>query len=177
MDHRIRPATIDDAPAIARIHVESWRTAYADIYDEHVLAAFPVEKREQEWQGTLSDQSRPGFEFVAEDDFKKVFGFVSAGLERSGDSDFAAQVYAIHVLPDRKRSGSGRSLMSAVANRLVDDGISSMLVWVLADNQPARRFYERLGGKLVRTQKITVGGQTVDEVGYGWPDVSSLLEA
>ena len=44
MGFRVRPATVDDAADIARIHVESWRTAYAGIYDEHVLASFPLEK-------------------------------------------------------------------------------------------------------------------------------------
>lgn len=177
MGFRIRPATVDDAADIARIHVESWRTAYADIYDEHVLAAFPVETREREWQGTLADESRTGFEFVAEDTQGKVFGFISAGPERSGDPDFAGHVYAIHVLPEHKGLGIGRSLMSTAAEQLVDHGIESLLVWVLTENHPARNFYEKLGGELARTQQITVGGQTVDEVGYGWKDLQTLASA
>ena len=171
----MRPATIDDARSISRIHVESWRTAYAEIYTEHVLAAFPFERREREWHDILADRLRSRFEFIAEDTYGKIFGFVSAGLERSGDPDFEGQVYAIHVLPDRKRRGVGQSLMAATSRRLLDDGIASLLVWVLTDNYPARRFYENLGGELVREQQITTAGQTVDEVGYGWRDISSLI--
>ena len=65
--------------------------------------------------------------------------------------------------------------MAATSRRLLDDGIASLLVWVLTDNYPARRFYENLGGELVREQQITTAGQTVDEVGYGWRDISSLI--
>jgi hypothetical protein len=49
----------------------------------------------------------------------------------------------------------------------------SLLVWVLADN-PSRRFYEALGGQTVRVQPITIGGVTLDGVGYGWLDTSVL---
>lgn len=175
MEFRIRPATIDDARNIARVHVESWMTAYADIYDEHVLASFPLEKRESEWGEALADQSRPGFEYVAEDNDGKIIGFVSAGPERSGDPDFAGQVYAIHVLPDHKGLGVGRLLMSETAKALLRKGITSLLVWVLAENYPARRFYEELGGEVAREQQIATAGQTVDEVSYGWREFFDLV--
>jgi hypothetical protein len=43
-----------------------------------------------------------------------------------------------------------------------------MIVWVRRDNAPARRFYERLGGTYVRSQPITIGAATLEEVSYGW---------
>lgn len=57
--------------------------------------------------------------------------------------------------------------------RLAADGLKSMLVWVLADNQ-SRRFYEALGGRFVTQQTITIGGQELTEVAYGWNDVGAL---
>lgn len=176
MAFRVRTATINDVSDIARIHVESWRTAYVGIYSERVLAAFTVENRDVEWRHTLTDNSRIGFELVAEDDVRNVLGFISAGPERSGDPDYRGQVYAIHVAPDQKRGGIGQELMSAAAAQFLNDGIDSLLIWVLTDNHPARRFYEKLGGKLVRDQQITTAGQTVDEVAYGWEDVTSMID-
>jgi len=49
-----------------------------------------------------------------------------------------------------------------------------MLVWVLVDNHPARRFYEALGGQELRTQPIEIGGVTLEEVAYGWQDIRGL---
>jgi hypothetical protein len=43
-----------------------------------------------------------------------------------------------------------------------------MIIWVLRDNQPARSFYERLGGVYIRAQPITIGSVTLEEVSYGW---------
>jgi ribosomal protein S18 acetylase RimI-like enzyme len=56
-------------------------------------------------------------------------------------------------------------------------------LWVLRDNQPARRFYEALGAKVVGQRVETVDerigerSRTQDvlhEVAYGWPDLSLL---
>jgi hypothetical protein len=49
------------------------------------------------------------------------------------------------------------------------------LVWALAQNA-SRRFYEALGGALVFEQEIVIAGQTLQEVGYGWPDIQALIE-
>jgi hypothetical protein len=46
-----------------------------------------------------------------------------------------------------------------------------MAVWVLALN-PARRFYERLGGKVIGHKAIELGGQIFLEVAYGWQSLN-----
>ncbi len=50
-----------------------------------------------------------------------------------------------------------------------------MLVWVLADN-PSRYFYEAMGGKLLGSQEVKVGGVTLKEVAYGWENIRNLTE-
>jgi hypothetical protein len=49
-----------------------------------------------------------------------------------------------------------------------------MLVWVAAAN-PARRFYEALGGQQLRTRVATISGVDLEEVAYGWRDITSLI--
>jgi hypothetical protein len=51
-----------------------------------------------------------------------------------------------------------------------------MLVWVLADN-PARGFYERLGGRYLRQKPIEIGGIDLFEAAYGWDDIRVLIDA
>jgi len=57
----------------------------------------------------------------------------------------------------------------------MDSGFDTMLVWTLADN-PYRRFYERLGGKLLCDKDIEIGEQKLVEVAYGWDDLGRLLK-
>src|SRR5665213_1554517 len=42
-------------------------------------------------------------------------------------------------------------------------------------NNPARFFYERLGGKQVMYRPIPVAGQPVEAIAYGWRDFPSVL--
>ena len=41
-------------------------------------------------------------------------------------------------------------------------------------DNPYRRFYENLGGKLVGKQPIEIGKQTLTEVAYGWDDLKAI---
>lgn len=66
--------------------------------------------------------------------------------------------------------------MTATFTRwLIDSGFESMSLWVLAQN-PARRFYEQLGGTAVEEKTIEIGGRKLAEVAYGWDDLPALLE-
>jgi hypothetical protein len=50
---------------------------------------------------------------------------------------------------------------------LAEGGSTSLLIWVLARN-PSRRFYEAVGGELLGSQEIEIGGTRLEEVAYGW---------
>jgi hypothetical protein len=60
-----------------------------------------------------------------------------------------------------------------VAEGLAARGLTGLLVWVLADN-PACRFYERLGGRRVYEKPVEVGGVPLPLAGYGWADATIL---
>ena len=49
----IRRANIDDAEAIAAVHVKSWQGGYAGIMDKEFLASLSVEQRLKKWQEML----------------------------------------------------------------------------------------------------------------------------
>lgn len=100
----------------------------------------------------------------------EIVGFAVGGPEREGDSVYTGELYAIYLLETYQRQGLGRRLVAAVAQELVRRDLCSMLVWVLVDN-PARGFYEALGGRRLHFRPITIGPATLEEVAYGWPDL------
>ncbi|MFN8538235.1 MAG: hypothetical protein U0232_12255 [Thermomicrobiales bacterium] len=51
----------------------------------------------------------------------------------------------------------------------------SLLLWVLDTNATGRGFYEALGGVPVGEKTEELGGATIREVAYGWPDLTELL--
>ena len=169
----IREARAVDAAAIARVHVDSWRTTYAGILPSGFLASLSYTTREQSWSRALSAASGRSFTCVAEDEEGRIVGFASGGLEREGDPVYKGELYAIYVLAQYQRRGIGSRLAAAVVRRLTEQDIDSMLLWVLEDN-PSRGFYETLGARRIREKTAEVGGIEVTEVAYGWPNLQLL---
>lgn len=169
----IREATAADAPAIARVHVESWRTTYRGIVPDAVLANLSVERREQQWARVLGNAAGAEFVYVAEDEAGAVIGFASGGPEREHDPLYTGELHAIYLLAEAQGRGIGRELTRLVAERLAAAGHRAMLVWVLAEN-PACGFYAALGGTPVREKQIAMGGASLTEIAYGWEDTRPL---
>jgi len=171
----IREAVLTDAAAIARVHVDSWRTTYAGIVPADYLANLSYARREQFWCDILSTPTPLRYVYVAAQDTGGIVGFASGGPERSGNALYRGELYAIYLLAPYQRQGLGRRLTMAVVQRLLQCGLSSMLVWVLAAN-PGRAFYATLGGQQIYEQEITIGAALLVEVAYGWPDLRDLVQ-
>lgn len=167
----VRPAEAWDAAAIARVHVATWRSAYRELLTADFLASLDQSQYEERWARSLGDASARVY--VAEN-ADGVVGFASGGPERAGEAGFSGELYAIYVLPDAQGRGHGRRLVQAVVAGVRELGLKDMIVWVLRDNAPARKFYERLGGMYVREQPITIGSVLLHEVSYGWRSLNDL---
>ncbi len=168
----IRAARVEDAPEIGRVHVNSWRTTYKGIVPDEVLANLSYTLREQKARQRLSSPTTRTY--VAENEQGQIVGFVVGGLNRDASSAYVSELYAIYILREVQGRGIGKKLTHALVERLVQDKLYSMLVWVLADN-PSRGFYEALGGQYVATKPIEIGDALFDEVSYGWDDIRVML--
>lgn len=162
----IRPATPADAPAIARIHVETWRHAYRGIIPAAHLDALSIERRTTGWEQNL--RKTPGATLVAES-AGAVVGWASFGPGRDEGANEQAELYAIYLDPAHQRTGFGRALMAAAERALAAQlpAARRISLWVLERNAPARRFYENLGyiaGPLTKTELI--GGEPFVELRY-----------
>jgi GNAT superfamily N-acetyltransferase len=171
---QVREASIAHTAAIARVRIDTWRAAYAGIVPAEYLANLSYERSEQQWRSILWEKREPGvFSFVAEDLDHQIIGIAIGGPELEQDPEYRGGIYVLYVLPTCQRRGAGRRLVASCADNLLRQNIETMLVWVLALN-PARAFYDRLGGIPVRTKQVEIGGATFEEVGYGWTDIRPL---
>ncbi len=168
----IREAVPADTPAIARVHVDSWRTTYRGIVPDDYLRTLSYEDREALWTRVLAATDSQVV-FVATDERGEVIGFANGGPERSRGPVYTGEIYAIYLLDAYHGQGVGRRLMGAVAGWLADKGLTALLVWVAADN-PARRFYETLGGTRIRAKWETIGGTKIEEIAYGWANTREV---
>lgn len=155
----IRLAEVADAPILAEMHVRSWQAAYRHILPAEFLDSLDVAQRAVFWKESLGEGAQV---LVAVDD--QVIGFCHAG--ESSDQGWG-EIYSIYVDPDHWGRGVGGELLAAGQKRLETFGFNEALLWVLEDNQSARRFYEAKGWELSkRFQILEIGGTPVTEVRY-----------
>src|SRR5699024_1633265 len=168
----IRKATEQDAAGIAKVHIDSWRTTYKNIVPDVFLDSLDYDERVKRWERNMGD----GNVYNAETVEGKIVGFYSGGKEREGKYDaYDGELYAIYIVEEYQGNGVGKKLVKPVVDELVQIGCSSMLVWVLKDND-AKYFYEKLGGQYIDTADITIAGTKLKEIAYGWPDLYGLTK-
>lgn len=142
----IRPATPADAPAIARIHVTSWRETYAGLMPDEFLERMTGEemrgRREMSWERTISQQLETVL--VAEQD-GEVVAFASAGPARDHPG-FEMELMTLYALKSAQGRGLGRALFGEIVRTLKVDGAQNLALWVL-DANPTRGWYLRQGGR------------------------------
>jgi GNAT superfamily N-acetyltransferase len=168
-DIKIRTASGKDSVAIARIHVEAWRDAYAALLPPEYLARLDPRIEAARWNRAAN--SRLENTLVADAD-GEVAGYAIIGPargQRAPGSAMAGEIYALYVETDWREQGVGRALVDAAFDRFRKRGLTEAVIWCLEGNFAARGFYQRCGGKLLTHSKLEeVGGMPLPVVGYGW---------
>lgn len=171
----LRVATPEDAPGIARVHVDSWLTTYTGLMPDSILANISLERRTQNMERFLRNQPEDAITFLVEED-GGIVGFAQCGPNRDLeiDRDYAGELYGIYLLQAWQGKSLGKQLVGAGARFLLSHGLESMIVWALASNLPAGGFYQALGGVFVREREIDIQGHLMKETSYGWKDLRRL---
>ena len=166
---KLRPAEPDDATGIARVHVDTWRDTYAGMIPDGTLLHLSPIREAAHWRQTISLD--PGERVVvAVSDTHGVVGFGSCGRFRGENLPYRGEIYTLYVHPDAQGRGVGRGLLTTLFATLTKRGLWSVLIWVLACN-PARFFYQAMGGKWIAARDEKLFGTVLHEMGYGWRDV------
>ncbi len=173
----LRAARPADAAAIARVHVETWRAAYAGIVPDASLGAMTESKQALQWNNTIRRAVAPEAVLVAESSDLpggRIVGFGSCGRARKRPG--TGEVFTLYVAPDWQGRGIGRRLLHGLLAKLKTGGLNEALVWVLSDN-PARFFYEAMGGRRVAERQERFAGVRLEEAAYAWGDLAAWLAA
>ncbi len=172
----VRRATPGDAPGIARVRVESWRSTYRGMIPDAYLDGMKVEASTALWDRVLAAGPNTTCVFVAEHG-TDIVGFAAGNRLPDAKHGFDAELTAVYLRREFQRAGLGRRLVGAVADAQIGQGATGLLTWVIAGNKPARAFYEGLGGEIVVEQPFQWDGMDLVEAGYGWRDLSALAAA
>ncbi|MFB7080964.1 GNAT family N-acetyltransferase [Streptomyces sp. NPDC056308] len=144
-DVLVRDMTVDDCESVAKVRVRGWQAAYAGLVPQSYLDSMDVAEDAERRRGFF-DEGSTVVNVVAERAGLGVIGWGCYGPYREdGGRLDRGELYAIYVLPEQIGTGAGRALMAKLLARAAADGFPDLALWVLRENAPARRFYERAG--------------------------------
>ena len=168
MSNTIRLARLSDTKQIALLHADSWRRTYRGLFTDEFLDHEANAERIQTWCTRLQAERPDQCVYVMENG-STVNGFVCAyGNE---DATWGSLIDNLHVRHTSRRQGIGTHLMHYAFNWLALHYPSNdVYLWVMENNQPARRFYEKLGAVNAETldKPNPVGGGSALNCRYVW---------
>jgi ribosomal protein S18 acetylase RimI-like enzyme len=156
---------------VVALQVASWRAVYGGLLPGEVVEGLGGEEaREQfrsQWTAALESPPTSRHRLVVATDeesgtapeasveggggrragVRTVTGFAAFGP--AGDPDLwpatDAEVFALHVDPERVRQGHGSRLVNACVDTLVEAGFTTVHVWVPEEENALRSFFEASG--------------------------------
>lgn len=171
-DVRIRSATVQDAPAVARIHWDSWIATYGSVFPQSMFDEFPLAQREAIWSQEATRHADPALrrQLLVALRGDRVCGFASVGPYRVQDADDPAaaldgELFAIYLDPALQRKGIGRALWQASTGWLRSAGFDVLRLWCLEGNE-AEAFYLAMGARLIARRSFDAHGRPLGENCY-----------
>ncbi len=168
----IRRETISDAPGIAKVHVDSWRTTYKGIIPQSFLDGLSYEQRTKLWENNISDKS--SMIFVAENE-GEIIGFVTGGKRNTNEEAGASDLTSIYLLEEWQGKRVGKKLLNQIMNVFLEQGYQKIYVEVLAENK-TRQFYQYYGAEYVKTVQLNIAGKILNEEIYVWNNVEKVIQ-
>jgi ribosomal-protein-alanine N-acetyltransferase len=121
----VEPASLRDAPALARIHGASFHRGWGESEFESMLTE----------RNTLAHRLRMG---------RKIVGFSVSRLAAD-----EAEILSIAVAESHRGRGLSHNLLLTHLGHLAGRGVRTVFLEVEENNPPARRLYERAGFAVV----------------------------
>ena len=163
MEIIIRKAIIEDAYERAVCHVSSWRSAYKGIVPDEVLDNLSVEELSEKFKSRLENKDIL-FYFAIYD--SKIIGHFNFCKSRDEDKPNAGEIWGFYLTEKFWGKGCGRQMMDYTIDVLKNMGYNEVILWVLEENNRARRFYEKCGYVFDGTKKEIIIGKTLIEIRY-----------
>lgn len=162
---QVRKAAVDDAADISRIYAQSWKTAYKGV----VPQAFLDDLKEDNWvpmfRRSLEDGSICALMIC---DGEEAVGCAAFGRSRDEKLPGWGEIVSIYLLPNYFGRGYGEALLKGAVDVLKQQGHRHIYLWVLRENDRARRFYEKHGFVCTGDEcTIDIMGQPLVDLRYG----------
>lgn len=160
----VRRAEVRDAEGITAVHDAAWRNAYDGMIPAKELSRIIARRGPRWWDRAI----RRGTAILVLEVGGAVCGYATFGPNRARNLVQKGEIYEIYIKPEYQGIGLGTRLFLAARRELSRFGFDSVVVWALADNDNACRFYRNAGGRRVARANERFGDVALTKVAFAW---------
>lgn len=160
----IREANTSDAARIVRIHLNSWRSTYSNVFPKEVF-----DKQESEYNTRVENiknairEGSSNYALLEEDNMVKAF--ICYGDARGDKYKDYKEIYSIYIEDNNQKKGYGTKLIKYCFNIFKKEGYKSVIIRCLKENT-ANEFYQKTGGKVVELESSNAHDTDITECVY-----------
>jgi len=165
----VREATESDAGGIRRVAQRSMAASYGGLLDRAA-----VSDAVEDWYGdeTFAElRADPDTLLLVAERGDSVVAFAQGHLVDT-PSGTTGELHWLHVDPDHRDGGVGRTLFERTREALEERDADGFEALVLADYEPGNAFYRAQGLQRVDTRTAQVGGESLEENVYAPGDAA-----
>src|SRR5260221_4677450 len=160
----VRRAEVRDAEAITAVHDSAWRFAYDGMIPAKELSRIIARRGARWWDRAI----RRGTAILVLEVGSVICGYATVGPNRARNLAQKGEVYEIYMKPEYQGVGLGTRLFLAARRELARFGFDTVVVWALADNDNACRFYRNAGGRKVARASERFGEVARTKFAFPW---------
>lgn len=164
----LRPASPEDAPALARLGRESFSAAFAHLYRPEDLAAFLEQVHADDVVGR--EIADPAITHRLAWEGEALIGYVKlrspSWYAEHSDAANPIALGQLYTDPARTGQGIGAALMEWSLDHARAHGHDAIQLSVWSENYGAQRFYQRYGFAKIADIDFLVGAQVDEEFLY-----------
>jgi len=173
----IRNIRREDIPDIVDIKINGWRKAYKGLISDDILNSL---NEEQIIKKLEKNYTESGFIVaILNETIAGFCNYIDSNKYTQDMADIDCEILALYVKPELKYNGIGTKLFNYVLNVFKEKNKSKMLLWCLKENEPSKKFYEKMGGKILTTREFKIENENyIKEVDYeSWMDrIDEILD-
>jgi ribosomal protein S18 acetylase RimI-like enzyme len=150
-------------PSVVDIKIKGWKCAYKGIIDDKYLDNL---NNEYETMIKKMEQNYMTNGFIIAEANGEVVGFCRYIFDNSFSPELEnadCELCAMYVREDLKYYGIGTKMFRFVVNKFKEKNKTKMILWCLKDNEPAKKFYIKMGGKIIKERKVNLGDKQYQE--------------
>lgn len=147
-DVSVRPARAQDADEIARIQIETWRTAYNSILPAAVLESLTPAQATEVWREAVTSPPSSRHHVLVALDQQWIVGFTALAPADAEEPDAVANTVSIAPLlvePRWGRRGHASRLLSAAIEHARGDGMTHAITWIPEQDDASKNFLVSAG--------------------------------